>query len=285
MEIIDLHTHPDNARHSGSCGDTPGVVRYARRCGITRMVALGDVLRFGARPTEKQVETINDSTCRLVYSYREVLFGFCFISPFLSPAFIRAEVQRCILEGPLRGIKIEYPNAAGGDHDKLMPLAVENNIPVLQHAWDTTSGLDRTLQSDPADVASLARRYPGARIVMAHLTGCGPRGVREVADCPNVWVDTSAAQPFAGAVEDAVAVLGADRLLFGSDGPMRDFAAQLGRVLGARITERQRQQILSLNARKLLGIPAQGRLDYHLSHSLIPSEKFASKEAPRSPRP
>lgn len=251
--VFDVHTHPDNFRNFGSCQNTEGVIAYARRCGISRMVALGDVLRFGARPTEDQVMAINDSTINLTRQYPEIIVGFCFISPFLPADFIAHEIRRCAVDGPLRAIKIEYPNAAGSHHDKVMPVAQEHNLVVLQHAWSASRRLDRTLQTDPADVARLATRYPEVRIIMAHLTGCGPRGVREIAGCPNVWVDTSASQPFSGIIEDALAVLGEDRLLFGTDGPMRDFAVQLGRILDAGLSEQQLEKILYRNAINLLG--------------------------------
>ncbi len=50
-----------------------------------------------------------------------------------------------------------------------------------------------------------------------------------------------------------VSELGAERVLYGSDAPGRDFAAQLGRVYGAKIGAAEREMILGGNARKLLG--------------------------------
>ena len=65
------------------------------------------------------------------------------------------------------------------------------------------------------------------QIIMAHLTACGLRGVMEIADVPNVWIDTSAYLPFAGLVEYAVEKLGAERVLYGSDLVIRDLPAQI----------------------------------------------------------
>ena len=82
------------------------------------------------------------------------------------------------------------------------------------------------------------------------------RGVADVQDCPNVLVDTSGSQPEQGIVEWAVAQLGAERLVYGSDVVGRDFGTQLGRVLGARLTARQRDLILGGNACRLLRLEA-----------------------------
>jgi hypothetical protein len=113
----------------------------------------------------------------------------------------------------------------------------------------------RAFHTDPEDVATLARRHPNVRIIMAHLTGCGVRGVLAVKDCPNVWVDTSGAAPETGIVEYAVAQLGAARILYGSDVPIRDFAVALARITGSRLSAGDRAMILHGNARRLLGLP------------------------------
>jgi len=87
---------------------------------------------------------------------------------------------------------------------------------------------------------------------MAHLSGCGWRGVADIAPFENILIDTCGSQPESGLVEYAVRELGAQRVLFGSDAPGRDFASQLGRVLAADISEHDRQAILGGNALKLL---------------------------------
>jgi predicted TIM-barrel fold metal-dependent hydrolase len=88
---------------------------------------------------------------------------------------------------------------------------------------------------------------------MAHLGGVGIKGVEDVADCHNVYIDTSGAQPEAGLVEYAVTRIGAERIVYGSDAPCRTFGAQMARIREADITEAQRRLIFSENARRLLG--------------------------------
>ena len=89
---------------------------------------------------------------------------------------------------------------------------------------------------------------------MPHITGCGMRGIQDVAELPNVWVDTSGGQPVTGITEYAVKTLGASRVLFGSDVPYRDFSSQWGRVVGANIKEMEKKWILGMNAMELLGM-------------------------------
>lgn len=78
------------------------------------------------------------------------------------------------------------------------------------------------MQTDPEHTALFARRNPDVKVIMAHLNGCGHRGVIAVKALPNVWVDTSGAYPMDGILEYAVEHLGAERVLYGSDIPIRE---------------------------------------------------------------
>ena len=55
-----------------------------------------------------------------------------------------------------------------------------------------------------------------------------------------------------GVVERLVAEAGAENVVWGSDATFLSMTQQIGRALGARISEQEKRQILSLNARKLL---------------------------------
>ena len=88
---------------------------------------------------------------------------------------------------------------------------------------------------------------------MAHLIGCGYRGVLAVKDLPNVWVDTSGGYPEGGIIEYAVEHLGPDRILFGSDLLIRECSVKIGAVTGAAIPASAKIAILYDNAARLLG--------------------------------
>ncbi|MBN1676082.1 MAG: amidohydrolase family protein [Kiritimatiellae bacterium] len=251
--IIDIHVHPRLNKRPVKAMEE--MIRAAANLRIGRICLLGDVLRFGWNPSEEQIRAINTLTIRLVKRWPETLTGFCFLNALHSPRFCFAEMERCIVGAGFKGIKFEVSTVASDKRlDPLVAKAAELDAVVLHHCWDNRIIGNRRHQSDSTDVARLAARHPNAKIVMAHLTGVGIRGVRVVKDLPNVYVDTSGSQPFADLVEYAVQELGAERLVFGSDAPGRDFSCQLGRITGARITERQRRLILGGNAERLLGI-------------------------------
>lgn len=252
MRAIDVHTHPllrDDHRDRAGAAQ---LIRRAKAHGIGHIVVLGDVLGFGPRPNERQLRTINDETFWLMRRYPGYVTGFCYVNPVLGERAVTREVERCVARG-FRGIKLEIANnARDACMRPVMVAAEKHGLVVLQHAWSMTKIKQRSFHTDPEDVATLAQRFPNVRIIMAHLTGCGVRGVLAVKDCPNVVVDTSGAAPEAGLVEYAVAQLGAERVLYGSDVPIRDFAVALARITGTQLDARAKRKILHDNARALL---------------------------------
>jgi predicted TIM-barrel fold metal-dependent hydrolase len=109
-------------------------------------------------------------------------------------------------------------------------------------------------------VADLARRHPDAQIIMAHLNGAGLRGLEALVDVPNVVVDISGGDPETGMVETAVARLGMDRVVYGSDAPIRHFGVTMNKVLGADISADVKQAILWDNAARILNLDARDRI-------------------------
>ncbi len=255
MSAIDVHTHPILRHDERGRAGAAQLIRRARAHGIEHIVVLGDVLGFGRQPNEAQLRTINDETFWLMRHYPGYVTGFCHLNPVLGERAVTREVERCVARG-FRGIKLEIANnARDASMRPVMVAAEKHNLVVLQHAWSMTKIRQRSFHTDPEDVALLAKRFPRVRIIMAHLTGCGVRGVLAVKDCGNLFIDTSGAAPEAGLVEYAVAQLGADRVLYGSDVPIRDFAVALARVTGTQLDAATKRKILRENARKLLGLP------------------------------
>ncbi|TWT32979.1 amidohydrolase family protein [Blastopirellula retiformator] len=73
-----------------------------------------------------------------------------------------------------------------------------------------------------------------------------------VAKAPNVSIGIGGFYPTSGIVEMGVRLLGAERVIFGSDAPGRSFSSQLGKVLGAELPQEQKRQILYDNFAKLM---------------------------------
>ena len=248
--IVDAHVHFPMGKVE-TLDDIAKVVERGVALGVEKFWNLGDVLKYGSYPTRKQIVEINDSTINVLREFPERMLGFCFLNPALEPAFLRDEMERCLAIDGFIGVKLENAvNCRDERLDPIMELVVEKNAILLHHAWYLAEKTQPDA-SEPADVADLATRHPDATIIMAHLAGCGVRGVLDIKNHPNVLIDTSGGQPVSGLVEYAVSELGAERVIYGSDIPGRDFPSQIGRVLGADIPQREKELILSGNAIRL----------------------------------
>lgn len=259
MPIIDLHTHPVFERTGGRPVEIKRLIANCRRLGIVRVNALGDVSAHGNQPTAAQLREINDQSGQLCHDYPDFFTAFCFLNPTLGETAVMREVERCVKRHDMRGIKLEKANNAAAPCMKHVARAArEFALPVLQHTWSTkaTDGhrISRRFQSDPEDTATFARRNPDVTVIMAHLTGCGVRGVLEVKELPNVVVDTSGGYPEDGLVKYAVEQLGSTRVCYGSDIPIREHSVTLGRVLDAGLSATAQADVLHHNAARLLGL-------------------------------
>lgn len=261
MKIIDAHAHPrfstpwESAtaiRHGN--WELEEIIRQAGVAGIEQMIVLGNILRFGVNPDASQVRLINEETAELVERHPDFFVGYCYLNPLLSKEEIEQEALTFLRDGNFVAIKLEVDCCASDPRmGPLMEIAEMLDVPVLQHAWDTknrpliASPKAGMQQTDGQDVAILAKRHPRVRIQMAHLTGVGQVGVLAVRDCENVWVDTSGAQPVAGMTEYALQQLGEDRVIYGSDFPIRDLAGSLAKVYSAVPPGPVREKVFARN--------------------------------------
>jgi len=251
--IIDAHIHYPFAEYK-EMKDICEVIRLAKKFGVSKLFLLGDVFRHGHFQNEEQIKEINDLTIELVKKHPDSLVGFCYLNPANSPDFMIEEIERCVVKNGFKGLKFEISlNCRSKKLDVVMQKAGELGCAVIQHSWYRPAGRYNE-ESTPADIADLASRFPDVKIIMPHLAGCGMRGILDIAGHKNVYVDSSGSLAVAGMVEYAVKTLGADRIIYGSDIPGRDFSAQIGRIYGAEISKKDKIKILGLNAVKIFNL-------------------------------
>jgi len=247
VKIIDIHTHM--ASQFGDASKLARTLEVAARFDIQWLCSsMGSA--FQEQPTARQIRRANDQTLALMRRWPGRIIGFCYLNPNLGGSV--AELDRCV-EAGMRGVKLWI--AALCDEPQVFPIverAGEYDIPVLQHTWLKTTGSDLRHESEARHLVRLARRYPGAKLIMAHTCGNWQYGIKAVRPWGNIFVDTSGGNPTQGYLEMAVGELGPKRILYGSDAPLRSFASQLAKVDGAAVSRRNRSLILHGNAAKLL---------------------------------
>lgn len=263
--IFDCHAHLPHA-------SLEDFLRRASRWGIeaTCMFALGNEIdpkhpapkgswpSCGAphqtdslAPPPERISPSNDLVVQLMERAKGAICGFCFVNP-RHPEHALREIRRCVAEGPMRGIKLWVACKASDPLvEPIASAAIELDVPLLQHCWLKYGG-NLEHESTPMDVAMLAARFPQLKIIAAHLSGQQEEGICALARHSNVYFDTSGMAADAGILEFALDRVGAGRILFGSDAPLRDPGRALARTNGTPMSTSDREAILGKNFARLI---------------------------------
>jgi hypothetical protein len=210
----------------------------------------------GDAATEKLLRDDEDLVLAPLRRWPERLIGMIQLNPHDVAASLAA-IDRWIAGGPMRGVYFSGggPAAMTCTEPNIKPLVQrvqDLGGVIMQHTWYKTGGKQGGGESTPAELAVLARRFPDQIFLSAHAGGEWEKGIRAIKDTPNVWVETSGFDATAGFLEMAVRELGDRRIVFGSHLPSRSLGTELGKVLGAELTEESKRRILGENYRRLL---------------------------------
>jgi predicted TIM-barrel fold metal-dependent hydrolase len=110
-----------------------------------------------------------------------------------------------------------------------------------------------------ADVtASLAERFPELNLIVAHLGGAHDEVKIDeflalAQRYPNVYLDTSWTN-CSWKMPEAIELCGADKVLFGSDGPLVHPAIELMKVRVCRLSREDEEKVLWRNLARLLNM-------------------------------
>jgi predicted TIM-barrel fold metal-dependent hydrolase len=278
--IIDFHTHvlPPRIRNNRSRyadSDPSFALIYAtEKAKIATAEELIDsmdrdgvdisvIVNYGWSTHELCVET-NDYILESIARYPKRLIGFGTVQPYACDAAV-AEIERCA-KGGIKGVGELRPDMQllGFVEKEVMQPLVEvmqaHKLILLTHASEPVGHIYPGKGSvTPDKLYPFIINFPDLTIVCAHWGGGLPfyALMPEVKEAmKNVYFDT-AASPFlySPAIYNLVSQLvGADRILFGSDYPLMPQSRLLREINSVDLPEEARNLILSGNARRLLSI-------------------------------
>ena len=248
--IIDCHTHLTFRKSDPSNSELLRLIKVMERTGVDKVCLVpfpevpGNYFFWTGEDTISTAEALVNVTSQ----YPDKFYTLLWLNPTLHNSINIKLIEKYIVNGPLNGVKLHIQmNARDKRMESLADALQAYDIPLLFHAWYKTVQ-KYEYESDASDIADLATRFPKLRILMAHLTGCGKRGVQDIKKHQNVLIDTSGSQPEDGFLEHAIGQLGEERVLFGSDFAGREMATQLGRIFSVDMDDLVREKILSKNA-------------------------------------
>ncbi|MEC3878310.1 amidohydrolase family protein [Parapedobacter sp. 10938] len=112
-------------------------------------------------------------------------------------------------------------------------------------------GLLHNTRSDLQEVETLAPKYPNVRWVIAHAGSnfrLADMAIKAMNKYPNVYAEITLTTVYLGIIEYLIEGAGEDRILYGSDLPMRDPRQQLGWAVFTRLPLAVKKKLLGGNA-------------------------------------
>lgn len=247
MRVLDFHCHAGKGTGLTGPWDTAAPLgRYLRRAG---RAGIGRTVLLPA--FHHDYLTANRQLARIVSSRPEQFIGFAMVHPDRDGGRIHQMVREAVIDHGFRGIKVHRHDAR--ITREVCEAARVFAVPILYDVMGEASVIDL-----------IAPEYPDVTIVVPHLGSFADdwRAHRVLIDQmtrhSNVYTDTAGVRRFDYLVE-AVERAGADRVLFGSDGPWLHPGLELAKVRLLGLPQAQQDLILGGNAVRLLGRAARTR--------------------------
>lgn len=255
-EVIDAHLHfgtdPAIAEHltvPELLYDDPGsVIATLDRYGVSRAVLLPPD-RVLNPPRDFDFREANEAVARAVAAYPERLLGAMRLNPLFGEEFVWETVRYFVEERGLRGIKLVaradfYSPANLRVIGPVLEAAGHHNIAVLFHSGHPSRDL-------PSLQGYAARHYPQTRVIIAHmgLHDYLQEAIIVCKETPNVYADMSQAWPYD--IKAFVRAVGAEKLMYGSDGPFQSPKVERIKVEECRFSDAELDLIFHENAKRI----------------------------------
>jgi hypothetical protein len=238
--IIDCHCHAGKGDIMTAPWNTEAPLdRYLRRA---RAAGIGKTIVFSLFHSD--YAQANAEVARIVARDSEKLIGFAFIHPARDAGRVFDMVRRAVVRWKFRGIKVHGHEATP-----------------TREVCETARAFRLPLLFDVAGQAyvmeMLAPSYPDVNFIIPHFGSFGDdwRVNQQVVDqlvrYPNVYADTSGVRRFDYIVQ-AIERAGAEKILFGSDGPWLHPGLELHKIRLLGLPAEQEALVLGGNALRLL---------------------------------
>lgn len=255
MKAIDVHAHfgpfdrgPGGLLDRMMSGDI-GVIRRRALAVDVRLTIVSPIhalMPYGGDPFRG-----NDDAVRAAEAHSDIRF-WAVLDPRIRESY--GQVEALLGHKSCAGIKIhpqQHMYEIRDRGDEVFAFAAEREALVLTHSGHPGSF--------PEDFVPFVNRYPKTTLILAHLGNSTDENPNHQvhalkrAQHGNVYIDTSSKMSMnSGLIEWAVAEVGADRLLFGTDTPLYFTPCQKARIEYAEIDEAAKKAILYENAQRLL---------------------------------
>lgn len=248
ITVIDSHAHMTHDEAAGvgfihlPAGDAASMVERAKLMGINALCVSGFLA----------IWTDYEEGNRIVWEAMKRFPGFYHGYATLQPQYVKDWAKECRLvhrRYRMKGMKPYHPRTNIPYNDKLWTPWFEygnriNAFALIHPSPDVVK-----------EINDLAPKYPNIAFIIAHTGGSfrdARLGIEMAEKNPNVYLEITLTSVTYGVIEFMVKHVGAERVLFGTDQPMRDPIPQFGWMAYSHCSFEEKKKMFGLNMRKIL---------------------------------
>jgi uncharacterized protein len=242
--IVDAHVHIGKSMRLQINVDGETLVRIADQVGIDKICCTDLTALF------YDAEEGNRLLYEEMKRFPDRIIGYATIPSTRFGKATLDELDRCYHDYGMRGLKL-YSTP---DFSIVEPAT----IPILEKCAEL--GMPILAHTTPWECEQLLPQVPECKFMIAHsggqpwAKGDWGRTIMAAEQLPNLYLDLTSSTTDADFLEAAVARLGAQRIVFGTDTPLLDPYSQLAKVCDAPISKADRDLILGGNILRLMGL-------------------------------
>lgn len=247
-KVIDFHTHmgleyclyyPDH--------DAASMVKTMDECNIDFIVSAPCEDLFDGDSKREQITNA-------MKQFPDRIKGYYSVNPLLG--IDEKEIIKSFKENKgYVGLKFlpDYhrTNLTDAVYEPAFKLANEYHMLVLSHTWGISMNGESCNSADK--VIGILEKYPNITFIMGHsIQGQVDLAIEIAKKYPNAYLDLCDTCRLNGMVEKMVRTVGSEKIIFGTDAPMQSHNFQMGCVIGAKISDKDKKNILRENALRIL---------------------------------
>mgnify|MGYP001569172123 CR=1 FL=1 len=217
--------------------EIPAMRRMFDECGYEKVICSSVLsLNFGLVKGNSEVASLIEKD--------ERVYGYVVVDPVRIVTSL-SELEKYSNNPRFIGIKTiqDYYNIGIDDlrYEPFLQWANKKRMPILCHR---------------SGVIKAAQKFSSVTFIVAHLSWERLQEMPELAKLTNVMVDTSGSYAHRGETNlaEIIKLVGVDRILYSSDGPLISPYWAIGKFLGTELTEEEREKIYYKNALKFFQI-------------------------------
>lgn len=240
MKIVDSHCHVGIGAYKQQ--SVKDLLIHMDRCNVQMAVIC---------PVEEQIAFYNregnDFLLECQKAYPDRLVGFAVVNPWRGQDG-REELKRALGSG-LKGVKFNTSLQGCFINDSIIypfiEIAKEYDVPVYFHTGTPIYAM-------PLQLKELAKDYSDVNFILGHggYADSWTDIMPSCKDVNNIYIETSIVALSEKSPE--LNILGAERILFGSDSPVSSLELELLKLNNVKLNEKQKRLIMGENILRLL---------------------------------